>query len=326
MTQYACDACANTQDNRTFSAHEMMFGTHDSFEYFECARCHALQIAVVPDNLGDYYPDNYYSFASMELPKSGGLKRALKRVRLQHALGHTSLLGSALVGLNGRPDLPDSFAHVPLHQDSRILDVGGGGGELLHHLYHEGFGNLTGVDPFVEQDIVFDQGVTIYKKTLSEMQGKFDLILFNHSFEHMNNSPEVLRDVTPLLAEGGHVVLAMPVAHCYAWEHYGVSWVQLDAPRHLVIHTTKSVELLAEQTGLKLVHNECISTTFQFLGSEIYARDIPLIDPETGENNSKARARSLFTTEELAAFETQAVELNASGKGDTGLFILSHGK
>src|ERR1035441_659421 len=56
----ACSICANVAGNSTYTVAEMMYGSGELFDYFECAECKCLQIAAVPDDLSRYYPSTYY--------------------------------------------------------------------------------------------------------------------------------------------------------------------------------------------------------------------------------------------------------------------------
>ncbi|MEM0939861.1 MAG: hypothetical protein AAGI25_08730 [Bacteroidota bacterium] len=56
--------------------------------------------------------------------------------------------------------------HCRIGFDSKILDVGLGAGRLLLKLNEYGFENLTDIDPFIERDIVYENGVKIYKNQL----------------------------------------------------------------------------------------------------------------------------------------------------------------
>jgi cyclopropane fatty-acyl-phospholipid synthase-like methyltransferase len=53
--------------------------------------------------------------------------------------------------------------------ESKILDVGCGAGELLLRLAEETFSDLTGLDPLIEGDILYKNGVKILKKELAEL-------------------------------------------------------------------------------------------------------------------------------------------------------------
>ncbi|MEJ0070466.1 MAG: hypothetical protein WDO24_19095 [Pseudomonadota bacterium] len=57
----------------------MMFGTHERFDYVECASCACLQIAVVPPDLQRFYPPDYHRripFAA----EAGAIKRLARRL------------------------------------------------------------------------------------------------------------------------------------------------------------------------------------------------------------------------------------------------------
>src|SRR6185436_10142585 len=113
-----------------------------------------------------------------------------------------------------------------------ILDVGAGAGKLLLDLNFLGFRNLVGVDPFIEKDIYHPSGVKILKKELKEMDQEFDLVMFNHSFEHMPEPLAILRKAHQLVRPGHFLVVRIPLAGSFAWRKYGVDWMALDAPRH----------------------------------------------------------------------------------------------
>ncbi len=135
--------------------------------------------------------------------------------------------------------------------------------------------------------------------------------MFHHSLEHVPDQLQTLRRARELMAPGGWCIVRIPVASSYAFKHYGVHWVQLDAPRHYFVHTTDSMSRLAAAAGLKLDHVIHDSTALQFWGSEAYRRDVPL-----GE------ARRLFSRSEMGGFERRAQALNRRGEGDQACFYL----
>ena len=65
VATHSCRIC-HESSSKTYIAKEMMYGTRDEFEYFECENCGCLQISEIPTNLGDYYPSNYYSFKRLD--------------------------------------------------------------------------------------------------------------------------------------------------------------------------------------------------------------------------------------------------------------------
>jgi predicted SAM-dependent methyltransferase len=186
-------------------------------------------------------------------------------------------------------------------------------------MQRNGFINLTGIDPYIKHDISYRNGVKIFKKHIFELNGQYDLVMSHHSFEHMPQPLDVLNKFYELLRPNRYALIRMPMASSFAWRHYGANWVGLDAPRHLFLHTLKSMQLLSKKAGFKVVDIEFDSTGRQFFASELFVRNIPLKDSSNYLNNAQ---RALFSHEQMEAFEAKAIELNAKGDGDQACFYL----
>ena len=57
LKEHKCRICSAKGLFQSYLVREMLKGTKDEFEYFVCDNCNCLQIAEVPDNLGDYFGD-----------------------------------------------------------------------------------------------------------------------------------------------------------------------------------------------------------------------------------------------------------------------------
>jgi SAM-dependent methyltransferase len=322
---FSCRICGNIDDNRTHRAREMMFGTRDEFDYVECGGCGTLQIAEVPD-LAPYYPENYFSFdAGGEIDLATDWKRRLaSRFAGDYFLKGTNPIGKFIVEKKPwiRDHFPDSLAYAPLGLDfgSHILDFGCGAGRLLQTLHYFGFRDLTGADAFIEKDIFYPKtGVNIYKRALDEIEPFFDLVMLHHTFEHLPEPLEALRQIHRLLKPGKFCLLRIPVIN-YAWEKYGVNWVQMDPPRHLFLYTERAVRALAEQAEFELTDVIYDSGPFQFWGSEQYLNDIPLTDPRSF--NDGDISKTSFTQGQIDNWTREAEGLNREGRGDQAGFYL----
>lgn len=312
---HQCRICGGP-GGECFDVREMMYGTRERFAYFPCSLCHCLQIAQVPADLSVYYPGDYYSLSKSK--ESGRVKRAIRSRRLKALLGRD---GHFWRWVNRWSRHQPSWLwwarKARIGPDSRILDVGCGAGRLLVNMSNWGFRRLTGVEPHIEADIAYPAGVQVLKRSIENAGGAFDFVMFHHSFEHIAEPLSALRTTCRVLAPGGRALIRIPVADSEAWQIYGADWVQLDAPRHLFLHTRNSMKILADQAGLELDEVIFDSSGFQFWGSELYRRDIPLLEGGNGR-----ALRLVFSEEELLNFEVRARELNERGRGDQACFFL----
>lgn len=302
----------------------MMFGTRDEFDYIECARCGTVQIADAPSNLADYYPADYFSFASAERTDLGETlgRRLAARAAGKYLLTGKGALGKLVIGQ--KPWIADHFPPslsepvLEIDRDSRILDFGCGNGRLLQALHYFGFTRLEGADAFIERDIAYSTGVKVFKRSLAELEPAYDLVMLHHSFEHFADPRSALLEIRRLLMRGKFALIRMPVAN-FAWGKYGVNWVQLDPPRHLFLYTERAFHELAEGCGFKLEKVVYDSSSFQFWGSEQYIKDIPLTDPRS---HNVGGGEKIFTQEQLDNWQDEAEKLNREGRGDQAAFYL----
>jgi SAM-dependent methyltransferase len=326
-----CRICGNNEDCRQFIVREMQLGFRDEFEYFECSKCGCLQIKDFPENLKKYYPEDYYSFRikgpSVQHPSHGirGLRaRLTTRILSRHYFRQKSEIGKWLSGrssING--DYPfwikNQELDLKLSLRSRILDVGCGKGELLLDLRQLGFTNLTGLDPFLSEEILYESGVRILNSNLDELKQQFDFVMLHHSLEHVPDPKATLFNINKLLRPGQYLLIRVPLAGSWAWREYGVNWGSLDAPRHFFLHTTRSMELLAAETGFEVVETLFDADGFSHWVSELYRRNIPLVDERSPWRNPNQKT---FSREELRQFAELDARLNKLGEADSAAFYL----
>jgi 2-polyprenyl-3-methyl-5-hydroxy-6-metoxy-1,4-benzoquinol methylase len=319
MSVSVCSICSNRSSNNVIKAQEMMFGLRESYEYLECAECRCLQLQDVPDHPSRYYPPNYYSLDDDSLAKGDSATIPIRRACATALLRAPIKVVDALVTSKCIPPLFMWLAGMGLTTSSAICDLGSGNGRTLAWMHRQGFSNLTGIDPYIERDRDIESGIRVRRLGVDEMPGDWDLIMLNHSFEHMAQPAKVLERLRGLLNGTGWVVIRVPVADSWACRAYGADWVQLDAPRHLFIHTERSMKVLARQTGFVIARVFFDSYSLQFWGSEQYRQNIPLRDPRSYAENTET---DLFTRGQIKAFDRQARHLNRMRDGDSAGFVL----
>lgn len=311
-----CRICNSKLKESIWSVSEKMFATAEVFKYVECSECNCLQIAAYPENLASYYPEHYYSFGQQAANAS--LKVRMKTTRNRFTYHRKGLFGRILSGV-----LPNHFLQTlrhtkGVHTGSRVLDVGCGYGEQLLALQALGFSKLTGIDPYNPSDIHLGGKLHIYKKSLSDMQQKFDVVMMHHVLEHMPHQRQVFEEVRDHLLPNGCFIIRIPLSDSFAREKYQSDWVQWDPPRHLYLHTQKSIESLCKQCGF---HTEAIvydTNGMQFWGSELYRKGLPLFD----QQGRPAPLLKYFSIPKLIYFNRLAHRLNKLQQGDQAIFVM----
>jgi SAM-dependent methyltransferase len=314
-----CRVCGNINGNTPYLVREMNFGTREQFDYFQCAGCGCLQIARFPEDMSKYYPNDYISMGFDE-NKFSGVKGYFRDLPCRSLLFPDSLFRKIVSSCILPHKNLASIRELGINRETRLLDVGCGKGKsFLYPLKRMGFKNIAGCDPYISQDIHYTNGLSIYKKQIVEMSENdgWDVITLHHSFEHIHNPLDTMKAVYRLLRPGGLCLIRIPTASSFAWEHYGINRVQLDAPRHLFLHSVGSIRQLADNAGLQLVKITYDSNHFQFSASENYVRGIPLKDQKKGRG--LGRIGWLLRRYIL---NRRAHRLNQEGRGDQAAFLL----
>jgi SAM-dependent methyltransferase len=301
----ACKFCQSSQQIK-FSATERMLGLGGSFRYSECLSCGSLQLDDLPEDFSIYYPTAYYSFSALQ--PSNFVKNLFKKVRMRFFLTTgikktAPIFGYWLRKLN------------PFFSDT-IADVGCGNGQLLYELNVSGFQNLHGFDPFIEKTSQVTPGLKLWKQKLENSDLRFDFIMLHHSFEHMEDPVAVLKACYEHLNPGGKLLIRCPVADSEVWKEKRAFWVQLDAPRHLIIPSVKGFEKVATRVGFRLDEVEFDSSDFQFWGTTLY---------ENGEKLDLSKVANYVSGDQKKFFQEKALRYNREGKGDQVCFYLSKG-
>jgi SAM-dependent methyltransferase len=316
-----CKICNVEIESAPVEVQEMMFGFKTSHTYYECSHCGALQIETVPEDLGKYYPDNYYSFRQQ--PDADIDTTLLRKIKSSYLLFNKNKLPGFFLSIGYKvPEYTTWLKAAGIKYDDAILDIGSGSGDILAQYCKAGFTNLQGIDPFLKQEFTSANGkLKLLQKSIFDKQDPliFDFVMLNHSFEHMDQPQAVFQRLSELVKPGKYLLIRTPVNKSFASAKYRTNWVGWDPPRHLVVHSVKSIQLLAQKNGFHAEQIIFDATAFQFWGSEQYKKEIPLYDPRSYSVNKSANT---FSKNQMMEWKELSDELNNKGQGDQACFYL----
>lgn len=308
-----CPICENNNKNKSFIVKELQQGLKEEFEYIECSNCGCLFIKEIPNNISKYYDTDYVchnhnntNLKSKILNKIYALYLANNKI-IKFIQGDNVFITTKFWNSLSEKGI--------MTKNSSILDVGCGDGAFLNTLKQGGFNNLTGIDLFVDEKKV-QKGIKIHQTSLENFkpETKYDVIISNHAFEHMDNQLENLKCFENLLNDDGIIVIRIPVKSQPIWEKYGVNWYQIDAPRHFFLHTVESFRILCNKTNL--IVEDIIFDSYDacLICCEKFSRDISTRDPEWQTFK--------LDDETTNRLKEEIRELNKKNQGDQAIFVL----
>lgn len=317
-----CSICKHEVKGQQIAVKEMMFGRDEYFNYRECQHCGTLLLETIPENLGAYYPSDYYSFANEQaLPQFSPVKRALIRLRdLNFYKVKKNLVGSFLqlfYPLKGTEIQYRGYQFAykiwNKNPNMKMLDLGSGAGNIVRYMRSMGCAGLSGIDPFIAQTTSHKGFSLISKADIFSWEEPLDAVMMNHSFEHMPDPRGVIERIAQVLKPGGELMIRLPVRGA-GYEHYRENWLCFDAPRHLFLTTEKGMRNLIEGTGLVLERIEYETPDYYALGSELIKKGYSF----TRMNETE----SLLSAEEIQAAKALTKKMNAAEEGDAAAYYL----
>jgi 2-polyprenyl-3-methyl-5-hydroxy-6-metoxy-1,4-benzoquinol methylase len=144
---------------------------------------------------------------------------------------------------------------IPPRTGAAALDIGCGSGKLLRALRLAGWA-AEGVewDHHAADVAAAYSECTIHTGDFSKLPlqgGKYDLVLLNHVFEHLDDPTQVFRRVGELLAPDGKAVLIYPNPAALGAKRFKEHWFSWEVPRHLVFVHPRKASALAHAVGLE---------------------------------------------------------------------------
>lgn len=221
-----------------FSANDRMNGGK-KFNVFKCDNCDLVYVNPRPttEDIKSFYPEGYYK---NEFLQQGGLVKKL----VQWAVDREKR--NFVLSVINKKD------------GANLLDIGCGDGRFLNSIRETGF-IVYGTD-------ISDEGLrnarkayglkNLFKGELKDAryeEGVFDAITLWTSLEHVHNPLDLLREVSRVLSKQGAIVLSVPNSASLQFRLFRERWFHLDVPRHLYIYSQKSMGMLCEKSGLRVL-------------------------------------------------------------------------
>ncbi|GAB4192646.1 MAG: hypothetical protein Tsb0015_14980 [Simkaniaceae bacterium] len=245
-----CRVCRNSDKNKVIVVKQTGTQYLDEFEYIQCNKCNSLTIKEVPQNLSKYYED-YYSLKPFSQVKHLKFTSHIKRFLF---LRFHNL--SKLYSLSKHPlDLLALQSLLPLRisPKCKILDVGSGSGKFVYDLHNLGYKKAIGIDPFIKENLKYDNGAKIYKTELNKISDHYDVITFHHTMEHLSDLDDCLKMVKSILTPDGCCIIRIPNISSFSAKKFGPYWTGIHAPYHLILPAYEAmINDILPRNGLKL--------------------------------------------------------------------------
>jgi SAM-dependent methyltransferase len=237
-----CPICDGPLQPTRVRAYDRLVTGEGPFAVVECAACQygitVPQLSV--EELGPYYADSYYEDFYEHTGGRGGspLHRLRELLRRRGAEGRWRRPPFQLDGI----------------EPGAVLEVGCGAGELLAQFAARGW-ETYGIDPgAAAAAAAARRGAEVHTGTLDDQPwpaASFQLVVFQHSLEHIPDPVAAVRAATELLAPGG--LLLVDVPNWASWQRrlFGNRWFVLDLPRHLQHFSPRALTRLAPRLGLE---------------------------------------------------------------------------
>lgn len=141
-------------------------------------------------------------------------------------------------------------------QKGKVLEVGCSTGLMLSMLEELGF-EVEGVEPSRKAALVAKQrGIKIQNIFFENIKFKrqYNLIIFNHTLEHLENLFDVLAKTSELLQKEGYLFIDLPNFESISAKTLKNKWPQLLPEEHLWHFTESSLKTLLSRFGFKIIY------------------------------------------------------------------------
>lgn len=148
----------------------------------------------------------------------------------------------------------------------KVLDIGCSNGVFLDLFKENGF-ETWGVEPSKNGLIAKEKGHNIiasYFDKAKLSKNYFDVVVANHTLEHVDNPNLFLRKVNQILKNDGIVFIDVPNAGGIGSKLLGKKWPYLLPKEHVSQFTKESLSHVFTQAGFKVIYFESRTGIFEY--------------------------------------------------------------
>jgi SAM-dependent methyltransferase len=209
------------------------------FDIAECSSCSLRFTQDVPDagSIAPYYKSEDY--ISHTNTVTGLINRLYHFVRTRTIVQKRKLIEKS-TGIKA----------------GRLLDVGSGTGAFLNEMKQHGW-EATGLEPDADARSVakkvYDVALADSAQLYQLPEDHFDSITLWHVLEHVHDLAKYVQQIKTVLHPNGKLFIAVPNYTALDASIYKEHWAAYDVPRHLYHFSPRSIGLLMEKHGLKVL-------------------------------------------------------------------------
>jgi ubiquinone/menaquinone biosynthesis C-methylase UbiE len=247
MKTLKCDICFSNDSEQLFKVRDYSVKVDDLqiFNIVRCRKCGLVYMNPQPNHeeLSQYYGNKYYTHVP------AGEKNNSKKGRVFKLLRWVK-----------RKIITGNEFKLPIHSEvGRFLDVGcGKGNYITEYMKQYPQWEFFGIEPDSQSAKLASQldSVIIINNTIKNAKFSdnfFDILMMNHSLEHIPNPSETLQECQRILKEDGKIIIRVPNFGSLAAKIFKQYWVAIDAPRHLFHFTEKTIHTMLDKAGFNVL-------------------------------------------------------------------------
>lgn len=149
----------------------------------------------------------------------------------------------------------------------KVLDIGSSTGALLNIFKKRGF-EVIGVEPSVKSSkIALSRGIKTYSRPFEKLKlpkDSFDVVVMNHTLEHVENPKIVLNKIHFILKKDGILLIDVPNFGSLSSKFYSLKWKYLLPNEHKWHFTKKSIINLLNLHNFSVLNTYAISGIWQY--------------------------------------------------------------